>query len=105
MEHNDQEADQNQHEDQPQHQEGHHDQVAVQAQHEGQPQPQVAQHKDQEALSHKYNLNCNDCGGICMFADDSTFSMNHKNTDQLKEAIREKYENKLGLSCAKLRAS
>ena len=92
VEHNDQEADQDQHEDQPQHQEGHHDQVAVQVQHEDQPQPQVAQHEDQEALSHKYNLNCNDCGGICMFADDSTFSMSHKNTDQLKEAIKEKYE-------------
>ena len=27
-----------------------------------------------------------------MFADDSTFSMSHKSTDQLKEAIKEKYE-------------
>lgn len=39
----------------------------------------------------QYNLKCSKCGGLCIFADDSTFSASSKDIDELKETIKEKY--------------
>ena len=38
-----------------------------------------------------YNIKCKGCGGICLYADDSTFSISNKNVEQLKEDLEEKY--------------
>ena len=58
-----------------------------------------------------YNQNCTVCGGICMFADDSTFSMRSKDMNKLKDNIKIKYmkikdymsTNKLVLNSEKTR--
>ena len=40
-----------------------------------------------------YNFHCTQCGGICCFADDSTFSISRNNADDLREAINKKYKD------------
>ena len=40
-----------------------------------------------------YNLHCHECGDVCCYADDSTFSKSSNNALELKEDIDQKYEN------------
>ena len=40
-----------------------------------------------------YNGHCKSCGGICCFADDSTYSKSDKNPEVVTEGIKEKYKN------------
>ena len=40
-----------------------------------------------------FNLPCYQCGGICAFADDSTFSISRDDPLELQEAIKDKYED------------
>ena len=40
-----------------------------------------------------YNTHCNDCGGLCCYADDSTYTFSGKNLDEVKNKIQQKYEN------------
>ena len=39
-----------------------------------------------------YNINCDECGHICCFADDSTLTVSHHNVVVLEEKIAEKYQ-------------
>ena len=39
-----------------------------------------------------FNLNCNECGHICCFADNSTLTVSHHNVVVLEEKIAEKYQ-------------
>ena len=39
-----------------------------------------------------FNFKCQECGSLCIFADDSTFSASNKDIGQLKNTIKEKYE-------------
>ena len=46
-------------------------------------------HEPPETLKHKgfmFNLPCKDCGGVCCFADDSTFSISSNNPTQLNNS-------------------
>ena len=43
-------------------------------------------------LSPYYNLNCHNCGGLSIFADDSTFTMSNTDTEQLTVDIKNKYK-------------
>ena len=52
-------------------------------------------HEPPETLKHKgfmFNLPCKDCGGVCCFADDSTFSISSDNPTQLNNSINSKYK-------------
>ena len=40
-----------------------------------------------------HNINCTDCGGMCLFADDSTYTKSHKEPTVLKEEIDRNYQN------------
>ena len=42
-------------------------------------------------LEHPLNVNCRNCGNICCFADDSSYSYSSKNPDEICENIAEKY--------------
>ena len=39
-----------------------------------------------------FSLPCSECGGICAFADDSTFSISRSDTTELNEALNAKYQ-------------
>ena len=39
-----------------------------------------------------YNTQCKTCGGLCLYADDSTFSISSKNIDKLNEDVDAKYK-------------
>ena len=39
-----------------------------------------------------FNINCESCGGICIFADDSTFTLSNQDPAQLTLDIRSKYK-------------
>ena len=39
-----------------------------------------------------FNSNCNDCGSICCFADDSTFSKSGKVVEDIKEDLKDKFK-------------
>ena len=41
---------------------------------------------------HHYNLQCKSCGGLCLYADDSTFTLSNKNVEQLNVDIDQKYK-------------
>ena len=46
-----------------------------------------------ESLDHQfYNLHCHSCGGLCLYADDSTFTLSNKDVDQLGADIDNKYK-------------
>ena len=47
-------------------------------------------HEDQADVSH--NVHCKECGGICLFADDSTYSISNKDPNELKQDIDAKYK-------------
>ena len=68
-----------------------------------QPQPLQEQHEGgyenvQQGQAHelvhgpRYNSKCVDCGGICIFADDSTLSVSNKDPQQLRGEIKNKYK-------------
>ena len=40
-----------------------------------------------------YNVHCSSCGGMCSFADDSTFTVSRKNPEELDEIIDNKYKD------------
>ena len=54
----------------------------------------VSDDEDQLEDQHRdfYNIKCKGCGGICLYADDSTFSISNKNVEKLNEDIDEKYK-------------
>ena len=41
----------------------------------------------------KFNMNCDSCGKMCCFADDSTYSKSSKDTKKLTEEIATKYQD------------
>ena len=45
-------------------------------------------HQDQ----HGYNVHCHSCGGLCLYADDSTFTLSDKNVEQLNLDIDHRYK-------------
>ena len=48
--------------------------------------------EQQQQQNHlQYNLHCHDCGGICCFADDSTYSVSSNNQDELSTKLTDKY--------------
>ena len=40
-----------------------------------------------------YNMNCDQCGHVCCFADDSTLTLSHHNVEVLEEKIAAKYQS------------
>ena len=55
----------------------------------------VHEHHLQQGLQQQhqyYNLHCHSCGGLCLYADDSTFTLSNKNTDELNVEIDQKYK-------------
>ena len=40
-----------------------------------------------------FNVHCNSCGGICSFADDSTFTISRSNPAELVPLIQKKYKD------------
>ena len=38
-----------------------------------------------------FSIQCQECGGLCCYADDSTYSVTDKNPDQLSETLSKKY--------------
>ena len=80
-----------QHQDQLHHQQG---EEGVQD-HEGEELYQHQPQPDQRPIpkvSPYYNLNCANCGSLSIFADDSTFTISNKDTEQLREDIKAKYK-------------
>ena len=47
-------------------------------------------HEDHADVSH--NVHCKECGGMCLFADDSTYSISNNDPNQLKQDIDAKYK-------------
>ena len=39
-----------------------------------------------------FNMHCADCGSLCCYADDSTFSYSSSNLDSLSSTLKEKYD-------------
>ena len=39
-----------------------------------------------------YNVHCHSCGGLCLYADDSTLTLSNKNVNELNEDIDMKYK-------------
>ena len=37
-------------------------------------------------------MHCHSCGGLCLYADDSTFTLSNKDVDELNEEIDLKYK-------------
>ena len=72
-----------------------HHQQREQQQHQQQQQQQHEQlhrqYQQQQQNHIEYNLQCYDCGGICCFADDSTYSVSSNNQDYLSIKLTEKY--------------
>ena len=65
-----------------------------------------------------FSTMCSECGGMCCYADDSTYSVTGRTPEELSEKLSQKYNvvadfltnnklkvNKLGLSWAKLKLS
>ena len=59
---------------------------------QGEQQEAGGLHEGQVHQHPQYNLSCSECGGLCIFADDSTYSASSKDTGELKETIKEKYK-------------
>ena len=39
-----------------------------------------------------FNIHCHTCGGLCLYADDSTLTLSNKNVEQLNDDIDDKYK-------------
>ena len=57
--------------------------------------PQVV-HEDEHPMREDdeapiFSIQCQECGGLCCYADDSTYSVTDKNPDQLSETLSKKY--------------
>ena len=39
-----------------------------------------------------HNIHCKECGGMCLFADDSTYTKSNKDPNELKQEIETKYQ-------------
>ena len=57
--------------------------------HEHHPGPNDQEHGPQA----KHNIHCKECGGMCLFADDSTYTKSSKDPTQLKAEIDMKYQD------------
>ena len=55
--------------------------------HEHDDYPDQEDHAD---VSH--NIHCKECGGMCLFADDSTYTLSKKDPNELKQGIDAKYK-------------
>ena len=40
-----------------------------------------------------FNTHCVECGGLCCYADDSTYTFSGKNPEEIKNKIQQKYDN------------
>ena len=49
-------------------------------------------HQDIHQDHHHYNLHCKSCGGLCLYADDSTVTVSNKNVEELNADIDERYK-------------
>ena len=47
---------------------------------------------DNPPNEHSYNVHCIECGGLCCFADDSTYSISGKTANEISQKIATKYE-------------
>ena len=54
--------------------------------------PEVV-HNNHETENGFYKIHCNECGGMCCYADDSTYTFSHINPDIIKEKIDSKYQD------------
>ena len=53
----------------------------------------IHNHSPPQTHSHNFfNVNCKDCGGVCCYADDSTFSVSNTNPELLQIDINMKYK-------------
>ena len=59
---------------------------------QGAQQKEGSLHEGQVHPYPHYNFKCQECGSLCIFADDSTFSASSNDIGQLKKTIKEKYE-------------
>jgi hypothetical protein len=51
-----------------------------------------AVHEHEPHPNKYYNVHCHSCGGLCLYADDSTFTLSNKDVDELNEDIDMKYK-------------
>ena len=51
----------------------------------------IHQHEHHEYQQHQIRSSCTDCGEICCFADDSTYSVSSNNQDELSNKMTDKY--------------
>ena len=58
-------------------------------QHGGSDVPQ--QQQQQQQVHVEYNMHCDDCGGICCYADDSTYSTSSPDQNELTAKLTDKY--------------
>ena len=49
--------------------------------------------QDHQQGDHLYNINCHACGGLCLYADDSTFSLSSGNMEELNANLDKKYQD------------
>ena len=54
--------------------------------------PEVV-HNNHEPQNGFYKIHCKECGGMCCYADDSTYTFSHANPDIIKEKIDTKYQD------------
>ena len=40
----------------------------------------------------RYNIHCQECGGMCLFAEDSTYTKHSKDPAEVKEVMEDKYK-------------
>ena len=53
--------------------------------------PEVIMNSSEHVHSSPLTTHCDDCGGLCCFADDSTYSVSSRDQDTLKEKLNERY--------------
>ena len=47
--------------------------------------------EDEQSHQHSFNVSCQSCGEICLYADDSTLTLSSKNVQELTVSIAQKY--------------
>ena len=64
-------------------------------------EPEVGQGEEQAGLQaeegdlqhhRQYHHKCQECGGLCIFADDSTYTVSRRDMDELEQIIKVKYQ-------------
>ena len=65
-------------------------------------EPEVGQGEEQAGLQaeegdlqhhQQYHHKCQECGGLCIFADDSTYTVSNRDMDELEQVIKVKYQS------------